>query len=173
MLTKFEASGNTSPFQDKTLQTQSPSPTTPKETNRARTFRRAGNACEIVAGACLNSAVVFTFHLLQAHPAGMVLAVGTSHFYFTATAAGEREVSNIMSGFSASLAVLCALSEPLGEWWEAESSKNAAQAEIRQMYPQPAEIHYPSWLSGLVIASVFFLLRLSFTHRSRNGVFKR
>lgn len=174
MLTKFDASGNTSPFQNKGLQHQNSSPVAlPKETNRARTFRRAGNACEIVAGACLNSAVVFTFHLLQVHPAGMVLAVGTAHFYFTATATGEKDASNIMSGFSASLALLCALSEPVGEWWEASASKTSAQAELVQMYVPPAQPSYPSWLGGAIITLFFFGLRIVLIRgRRQNGLFR-
>ncbi len=174
MLARRSTPTNISPFHHKGLEEQQnhPQERSP-ETNKGRTFRRAGNACEIVAGACLNSAVVFTFHLLQVHPAGMVLAVGTAHFYFTATAAGERDVSNLMTGFSASLALLCALSEPMGEWWEASASKATAQAELQQMYiPPKPEIHYPSWLSGVVIAVFFFGLRLALTPRSRNGIFK-
>lgn len=164
---------NTSPFHHKGLEQQNQQPQRTPETNKGRTFRRAGNACEIVAGSCLNSAVIFTFHLLQVHPAGMVVAVGTAHFYFTATAAGERDISHLMTGFSASLALLCTLFEPVGEWWEAETSKTAAQAEIRQLYPQPVEKHYPSWLSGLAIAFIFFVLRLAFIPRSpKNGIFK-
>jgi hypothetical protein len=93
------------------------------ENNRERTFRRAGNCCEIVAGASLNSAVIFTFHLLQVHPVGLFLALGVAHLYFTATAVGEKErqVTNIMTGASASLALLCSLSEPVSEWWEAST----------------------------------------------------
>lgn len=174
MLTKFDASGNTSPFQNRGSQQQNPSPAAPpKETNRARTFRRAGNACEIVAGACLNSSVVFTFHLLQVHPAGMILAVGTAHFYFTATAAGERDISNLMTGFSASLALLCALSDPLGEWWEASTSKASAQSELVQMYAPPAQPTYPGWLGGAIITLFLFGARVVLMRGKRqNGIFR-
>ncbi len=174
MLARKSTPTNISPFNHKGLEEQqNHTPQRSPETNKGRTFRRAGNACEIVAGACLNSAVVFTFHLLQVHPAGMVLAVGTAHFYFTATSAGERDVSNLMTGFSASLALLCALSEPMGEWWEASASKTTAQSELQQMYipPTPAP-KYPSWLNGVIIAVFFFALRLALTPRSRNGIFK-
>lgn len=108
----------------------------PPENNRLRTFRRAGNVCEIIAGSCLNSAVIFTFHLLQIHPIGFVLALGVAHLYFTATAVGEsgRRVANVMTGASASISLLCACSEPLSEYWEAWQSKNSAQLEIQQMY---------------------------------------
>jgi hypothetical protein len=130
------------------------------ENNKGRTFRRAGNACEIVAGSCLNSAVIFTFHLLQVHPVGMFLAVGTAHLYFTATATGEgnnRFVTNLMTGCSASLALLCALSDPISEWDEARTSTSTANTSIEKMY-QPKTADYSSWGSGAGVAIVVAVL---------------
>lgn len=121
-----------------------------QENNRERTFRRAGNACEISAGACLNSAVIFTFHLLQVHPIGLVLAIGVSHFYFTATALGEKSSVVVMVGCAGSLSTLCALSEPVGEWWEAKVSISSANEEIEHLTHPGTEI-LPSWYSPLVI----------------------
>ncbi|WP_375491327.1 hypothetical protein [uncultured Nostoc sp.] len=132
------------------------------ENNRGRTFRRAGNACEIVAGSCLNSAVIFTFHLLQVHPVGMFLAVGTAHLYFTATATGEgfnNFVTNLMTGCSASLALLCALSEPISEWNEARTSTQTANTSIEKMY-QPKTADYSSWGSGAGVAIFVALLMI-------------
>ncbi|MBG1267853.1 hypothetical protein [Nostoc sp. WHI] len=132
------------------------------ENNRGRTFRRAGNACEIVAGSCLNSAVIFTFHLLQVHPVGMFLAVGTAHLYFTATATGEgfnNFVTNLMTGCSASLALLCALSEPISEWNEARTSTDTANNSIQSMY-QPKTADYSSWGSGAGVAIFVALLMI-------------
>ncbi|MHC5716275.1 MAG: hypothetical protein ACYTX0_30190 [Nostoc sp.] len=132
------------------------------ENNRGRTFRRAGNACEIVAGSCLNSAVIFTFHLLQVHPVGMFLAVGTAHLYFTATATGEgfnNFVTNLMTGCSASLALLCALSYPLSEWNEARTSTGTANTSIEKMY-QPKTADYSSWGSGAGVAIFVALLMI-------------
>ncbi|MBW4456312.1 MAG: hypothetical protein KME55_28455 [Nostoc indistinguendum CM1-VF10] len=132
------------------------------ENNRGRTFRRAGNACEIVAGSCLNSAVIFTFHLLQVHPVGMFLAVGTAHLYFTATATGEgnnRFVTNLMTGCSASLALLCALSEPISEWNEARISTGTANTSIEKMY-QPKTADYSSWVNGAGVAIVIAILMI-------------
>jgi hypothetical protein len=132
------------------------------ENNRGRTFRRAGNACEIVAGSCLNSAVIFTFHLLQVHPVGMFLAVGTAHLYFTATATGEgnnRFVTNLMTGCSASLALLCALSEPISEWNEARTSTQTANTSIQKMY-QPKTADYSSWMNGAGVAIVIAILMI-------------
>ena len=140
------------------------------ENNRGRTFRRAGNACEIVAGSCLNSAVIFTFHLLQVHPVGMFLAVGTAHLYFTATATGEgfnNFVTNLMTGCSASLALLCALSEPISEWNEARTSTSTANTEIEQMY-QPKTADYSSWVSGAGVAIVIAILMI-FLFGGRRG----
>jgi len=140
------------------------------ENNRGRTFRRAGNACEIVAGSCLNSAVIFTFHLLQVHPVGMFLAVGTAHLYFTATATGEgfnNFVTNLMTGCSASLALLCALSEPLGEWNEARTSTQTANTSIEKMY-QPKTADYSSWGSGAGVAIVIAILMI-FLFGGRRG----
>ncbi|MEJ6488065.1 hypothetical protein N0Y54_43805 [Nostoc punctiforme UO1] len=132
------------------------------ENNRGRTFRRAGNACEIVAGSCLNSAVIFTFHLLQVHPVGMFLAVGTAHLYFTATATGEgnnRFVTNLMTGCSASLALLCALSDPISELNEARTSTSTANTSIQKMY-QPKTADYSSWGSGAGVAIVIAILMI-------------
>jgi hypothetical protein len=132
------------------------------ENNRGRTFRRAGNACEIVAGSCLNSAVIFTFHLLQVHPVGMFLAVGTAHLYFTATATGEgfnNFVTNLMTGCSASLALLCALSDPISEWNEARTSTGTANTSIEKMY-QPKTADYSSWMNGAGVAIVIAILMI-------------
>jgi len=140
------------------------------ENNRGRTFRRAGNACEIVAGSCLNSAVIFTFHLLQVHPVGMFLAVGTAHLYFTATATGEgnnRLVTNLMTGCSASLALLCALSDPISEWDEARTSTGTANTSISEMY-QPKTADYSSWASGAGVAIVVAVLMI-FLFGGRRG----
>jgi hypothetical protein len=140
------------------------------ENNRARTFRRAGNACEIVAGSCLNSAVIFTFHLLQVHPVGMFLAVGTAHLYFTATATGEgfnNFVTNLMTGCSASLALLCALSEPISEWNEARTSTSTANTSISKMY-QPKTADSSSLVSGAGIAIVIAILMI-FLFGGRRG----
>ncbi|MCW5319476.1 hypothetical protein GTQ43_39790 [Nostoc sp. KVJ3] len=140
------------------------------ENNRGRTFRRAGNACEIVAGSCLNSAVIFTFHLLQVHPVGMFLAVGTAHLYFTATATGEgnnRFVTNFMTGCSASLALLCALNEPIIEWNEARTSTDTANTSISQMY-QPKTADYSSWASGAGVA-IFVALLMIFLFGGRRS----
>ena len=130
------------------------------ENNRCRTFRRAGNACEIVAGSCLNSAVIFTFHLLQVHPVGMFLAVGTAHLYFTATATGEgfnNFITNLMTGCSASLALLCAMTEPISEWNEGRTSTASANTSIQEMY-QPKTADYSSLVSGAGIAIVIAIL---------------
>ncbi|MHC5861657.1 hypothetical protein [Nostoc sp.] len=140
------------------------------ENNRGRTFRRAGNACEIVAGSCLNSAVIFTFHLLQVHPVGMFLAVGTAHLYFTATATGEgfnSFVTNLMTGCSASLALLCALSDPISEWDEARTSTGTANTSISEMY-QPKTADYSSWASGAGVAIVVAVLMI-FLFGGRRG----
>ena len=140
------------------------------ENNRGRTFRRAGNACEIVAGSCLNSAVIFTFHLLQVHPVGMFLAVGTAHLYFTATATGEgfnNFVTNLMTGCSASLALLCALSYPLSEWNEARTSTQTANTSIEKMY-QPKTADYSSWGSGAGVA-IFIAVLMIFLFGGKRG----
>lgn len=171
-----EASTNASPFQHtglvQTQQQKSQQPNTEPpplpENNRERAFRRAGNLCEIVAGASLNSAVIFTFHLLQVHPVGMFLALGVAHLYFTATAVGEKErqVTNIMTGASASLALLCSLSEPVGEWWEASTSKTVAQNEIREMYAPPTQGN--NWMPLLGIAVVIAIM-LAFVKSGSKG----
>jgi hypothetical protein len=155
----FEGLAQT-PQQHKIEQPSQPEPL--PENNRGRTFRRAGNACEIVAGSCLNSAVIFTFHLLQVHPVGMFLAVGTAHLYFTATATGEgfnNFVTNLMTGCSASLALLCALNEPISEWNEARTSTSTANTSIEKMY-QPKTADYSSWVNGAGVAIFVALLMI-------------
>ena len=144
---------------------RSPSPpealTQSLERNKGRSFRRAGNACEIAAGAALNSSIVFALHLLQVHPLGFVVALSASHFYFLATAFGEgrdRFIGNALTGASAGVAALSSLSEPIGEWWEAKQSRETATQEIQKLYApqQPPLIH--EWalvaLAALAIALV-------------------
>lgn len=134
------------------------------ENNRGRVLRRSGNVCEIVGGSCLNSAIIFTFHLLQVHPVGMFLAVGTAHLYFSATATGEgfdKFVTNLMTGCSASLALFCALSEPIGEWNEARTSTDAANTSIQVMYkPKGKTDDYLSLGSGVGVAIVVAILMI-------------
>ncbi|MBD2437327.1 hypothetical protein [Nostoc sp. FACHB-110] len=141
----------------------------PPENNKTCSFRRAGNVCEIAAGACLNSAVVFTFHLMQVHPPGIILALGVAHLYLSATAAGESRdklVTNFMTGASASLALVCAVSEPIGEWWEASQSKNNAIAETTQMY-EPVKKESSVWVNPVVIAVVLGLVAIWITSAKR------
>ncbi|HEY9645418.1 MAG TPA: hypothetical protein V6C88_03560, partial [Chroococcidiopsis sp.] len=134
------------------------------ERNKGRGYRRAGNACEIAAGAALNSGVVFVFHLMQIHPIGFVVALGVSHFYFTATAFGEgrdRFLVNTMTGCSALTALLCSLSEPVGEWWEASQSRTAALQDIDLLYPPPPQPRgvFASewvWIFGAVLLLLLF-----------------
>ncbi|MBD2536580.1 hypothetical protein H6G97_47910 [Nostoc flagelliforme FACHB-838] len=140
------------------------------ENNRGRTFRRAGNACEIVAGSCLNSAVIFTFHLLQVHPVGMFLAVGTAHLYFTATATGEgfnNFVTNLMTGCSASLALLCALNEPLGEWNESRISTSTVKTSIESVY-KPKTAESSSWMDGAGVG-IFLAILMFFLFGGKRG----
>lgn len=176
LVRKPDSSTNVSPFLYEGLaqtpqQLQTPEQLPPlQENNRGRTFRRAGNACEIVAGSCLNSAVIFTFHLLQVHPVGMFLAVGTAHLYFTATATGEgfnNFVTNLMTGCSASLALFCALNEPISEWNEARTSTGTANNSIQSMY-QPKTADYSSWGSGAGVAIVIAILMI-FLFGGRRG----
>lgn len=132
------------------------------ESNKARTFRRCANACEIVAGTCLNSTIIFTFHLMQVHPMGLLLAMGTAHFYLTATALGEadRRSTNIMTGASASLAILCSLHEPIGEWLQAQRSRTTALSQIDQLYNSQPEIELP-WIeiTGIItLITIIFLI---------------
>ena len=134
------------------------------ETNKGRGLRRAGNACEIIAGSCLNSGVIFTFHLMGVHPVGFVLALGVSHFYLSATATGEgkdRFATNVMTGASASLSLLCALSEPIAEWYEAQTS-NTVAADVRRELYEPKQGNDFGLMTigvivlGLVVLFLFF-----------------
>ncbi|MBG1264165.1 hypothetical protein [Nostoc commune] len=164
----FEGLAQTSQQHQQQKQTEQLPPL--PENNRCRTFRRAGNACEIIAGSCLNSTVIFTFHLLQVHPVGMFLAVGTAHLYFTATATGEgfnNFVTNLMTGCSASLALLCALSEPISEWNEARTSTQTANTSIEKMY-QPKTADYSSWVSGTGVA-IFIAILMVFLFGGKRG----
>lgn len=160
-----ESQTNASPFHIKGLTKKEKEQNPPEgfyriqENNRERTFRRAANACELAGGVCLNSTVVFTFHLLQINPLGMFLAVGVSHFYFTATAVGEKSFSVAMVGGAASLSCLCALSEPISEWWEARVSVSSATDELNSIYQKPS--NSPDWVSGVAIALFVAGLRLA------------
>jgi hypothetical protein len=171
MLARNANPTNTSPFHFKGLedkeQQQCKSQQLAQETNRERTFRRAGNACEIAAGTALNSTIIFTFHLLQVHPMGLLLAVGTCHFYFTATAIGEKSFSVAMIGGAASLSCLCALSEPVGEWWESRISVESANQELAAIYQRQQSL--PSWTSGFVIAVCLLVIRLGISRKMLKG----
>ncbi|MGB6231653.1 MAG: hypothetical protein WBF53_16170 [Litorimonas sp.] len=107
------------------------------ERNRGRGLRRAGNACEMCAGAAINSSIVFLFHWMQVHPVGLVLALATSHLYMTATTLGEgreRFIVNFMSGASAGSAALLGLAEPVSEWHEARGDRTAAYTAYQDAY---------------------------------------
>ncbi|MDZ8029373.1 MAG: hypothetical protein RMX97_32480 [Nostoc sp. DedQUE11] len=168
LVRKSDSSTNVSPFSfeglaEKPQQSKQPEEPQPLlENNRGRTFRRAGNACEIIAGSCLNSAVIFTFHLLQVHPVGMFLAVGTAHLYFTATATGEgfnNFVTNLMTGCSASLALLCALNEPISEWNEARTSTSTVKTSIESVY-KPKTAESSSWMDGAGVGIFLAILMI-------------
>jgi len=163
MLTKYEKT-NISPFIYRGAEEPRENSTNIAhlpETNKSRGLRRAGNLCEIGAASCLNFGVVSTLHLLQVNPVGMILAVGVGHFYLTATAAGEssdRLLTNLMSGASASLSLLCGLSEPVGEWWEASQSKQATLLELQpKTSPMPGTTMLLLLLVG-VMAIGYWLL---------------
>lgn len=155
----FEGLGH--PVHPVQQQTQ-PQPQAAKERNRGRGFRRAGNACEIAAGAALNSAIVFTFHMMQVHPVGLFLALGVSHFYLTATVAGEGQdklVANVMTASSSALAGLTSLSEPIGEWVEASRSRSTATSEIQEIYsPQQPTMFSNEWVMFGAIVGIAALL---------------
>ncbi|HEY9625796.1 MAG TPA: hypothetical protein V6C84_00705 [Coleofasciculaceae cyanobacterium] len=138
--------------------------TQPLERNRGRGFRRAGNACEVAAGASLNSAIIFLFHLLQVHPLGFVVALAGSHFYFIATAFGEgrnKAIGNLMTGASAGIAGLCALSEPISEAWEAQEAKETTTALVQSLYaPQSTPPIGNGWIVLLMGITCVFLVTL-------------
>ena len=94
----------------------------------------------------------------------MFLAVGTAHLYFTATATGEgynRFITNLMTGCSASLALLCALSEPVDEWNEGRTSTDNTNTTIQQIY-KPKKVDSTNWLgsAGVAIALVIVMILL-------------
>lgn len=150
---------NTSPFYFKGTGDNKQDQVTvkPTENNRERVFRRAGNVCELAAGVALNSTIIFTFHLLQVNPVGLFLAVGTAHFYFTATAIGEKSFPVAMVGGAASLSCLCALSEPIGEFVESRISIKAANDLIAKIENQRS----PDLPIGLIIALVILGVKIS------------
>lgn len=131
-----------------------------------RWLYHAGNACEIAAGACLNSAIVFSFHLLQIHPLGMILALGVSHFYLSAIATSksrDKVVTNFMAGTSAMLGLLCAVSEPIGEWWEANQSKNQIISQNIQMYERVEKQPFSGGITPVVVAVLIGILAIWIT----------
>ncbi len=94
----------------------------------------------------------------------MFLAVGTAHLYFTATATGEgfnNLVTNLMTGCSASLALLCALEEPISEWNESRISTSTVKASIESVYkPKTADSSSSMSDAGVAIflAILMFLM---------------
>ena len=172
MLVRNANPSNTSPFYFKGAgnEKQQCDQQLPKvvENNRERIFRRAGNACEIAAGTALNSTIIFTFHLLQVSPVGLFLAVGTAHFYFTATAIGEKSFPVAMVGGAASLSCLCALSEPVGEWWEARTSIESANTEIQRLQYRSGDT--PVLSTGVILAIVLLGVRRLFSRSLFKGL---
>ncbi|BAY20085.1 hypothetical protein NIES21_59550 (plasmid) [Anabaenopsis circularis NIES-21] len=87
---------------------------------------------------------------------GIILALGVSHFYWSAAAtpnSKDRVVTNFLAGTSAMLGLLCAVSEPIGELWEANQSKNQVISQNIQMY-EPVEKQQFSGLLILVVVAV-------------------
>lgn len=163
----FEGLTQTPQQQQQVQQPQQLAP--PSENNKGRGLRRAGNACEIIAGSCLNSGVIFTFHLMGVHPVGFVLALGVSHFYLSATASGEgkdRFATNVMTGASASLSLLCALSEPIAEWYEAQVS-NTIAADVRRELYEPKQANDSGLMTIGAIAVCLVILFLFFGCKRR------
>ncbi len=165
-LSPFTTEGLSQP----TRQQPQPDPIVTPERNRGRGFRRSGNACEVAAGASLNSAIIFLFHLLQVHPLGLLVALGCSHFYFVATAFGEgrdRLIGNAMTGASAGVAGLSALSEPIGEWLEAKQSQDAATQRIQELYSPQAPVISGSAVLILLGLTSFVLIAIATQGKSR------
>ncbi|EKE96780.1 MULTISPECIES: hypothetical protein [unclassified Tolypothrix] len=165
MLAKPDKPVNISPFLyrgDGYGPQQQPQPEV-TENNKERSFRHWANLCELVGGASLNSAVIFTFRAMGVHPLGFVLAIGVSHFYFTATAASEssKRFTHIMTGASASLAGFTALSEPIGNYIGGHTSQQRFYSELEKLHPTQSENNLPVWgLPVLIVAFfVFFVGR--------------
>jgi hypothetical protein len=125
---------------------------------------------EVAAGASFNSAIIFLFHLLQVHPLGFVVALAGSHFYFVATAFGEgrdRAIGNVMTGASAGVAGIAALSDPIGELWEARQSQDSGTQQVQALYsPQSAT----GWSSDymLILIGVIGVALLAVGSRENN-----
>ncbi len=102
------------------------------ESNRHRHFRHYANCCEMLSGASLNSAVIFTFQLLQVPVIGYVVALGITHFYFTATTFTEkgRRIVNFASGSVTGLSMFAATSEPLGKHYQSVATSMSINREI-------------------------------------------
>ncbi len=64
-----------------------------------------------------------------------------------------------MTGASASLAILCSLHEPMGEWLQAQRSRTTALSQIDQLYNSQPEIELP-WIeiTGIVALITIILL---------------
>ena len=110
------------------------------EGNRERSLRRAANACEVAAGASGSTAVIFVFTALNVPPVGIMLTLGVTHLYLTATVAGEgreRWVVNLITATSTGSAAIAATAEPIGEWLEASQTRSSALRVHKQTYNPP------------------------------------
>lgn len=108
-----------------------------EESHRERRLRKLGNVCELAAGAAGGSSVVFFFAALNIPPLGIMLALGITHLYLTATIAGEgkdRAIVNVMSATGTGASALTAASEPLADAWQARGSQAAAMRIHKAAY---------------------------------------
>lgn len=123
------------------------------ESNRHRHFRHYANACEMLSSASLNSAVIYSFQLLQVPAAGYVVALGIAHFYFGATTIteGGRRIVNFASGSATGLSMFAATSEPLGKHYQSYVTEMAVSNELAKL-KENNDMPINPWLAVILLA---------------------
>ena len=131
------------------------------ESNRHRHFRHYANACEMLSGASLNSAVIYGFQLLQVPAVGYVVALGIAHFYFGATTIteGGRRVVNFASGSATGLSMFAATSEPMGKHYQSVITESSINSELAKL-DKSNNLPINSWLiAGLIAIALLAVAR--------------
>lgn len=131
------------------------------ESNRHLHFRHYANACEMLSGASLNSAIVYSFQLLQVPVVGYVVALGVTHFYFTATVFTEkgRRIVNFSNASAVGISMISATTEPLGKHYQSVVTESSINSELTKLNNPNGTPFNPWVLVGLLAIALLAVAR--------------
>lgn len=109
------------------------------ENNRKRHFRSAANYSELATATAANTALCFTFRLLQVSAAGYFAIAILNFSYFTITATNEKKpIAHFLTGLSVFGGSAATLSEPIGDFLNEQSVAKNYHAEVSKLTPHNA-----------------------------------